>query len=98
MHNFIVVLVSVSFLKPLVLVLVNLKQLKIEADYATDLLDGSRWEDFAYRLVELNFQFGPIRDQHEGISRIIDSFRSSFWLDKKCWWVAYNTQICTGKI
>ncbi len=48
-----------------------------------DLFDGDRWQT----LITLNFKFDGMDFQ---IENTLDTFRTSFWLEKKCWFVAYQ--------
>ncbi|CAF1217638.1 unnamed protein product [Adineta ricciae] len=88
--------ISILTLKRLVLALNNLKRLELDCYYSGDLLDGNQWEEFAAGLEKLDFQIGFVRTDHESLCRIINSFRSPFWCEKKHWWVALiGNHICS---
>ncbi|CAF4196915.1 unnamed protein product, partial [Adineta steineri] len=88
---------SISFLKSLIVLLINLKEFQLECYYSTnDLLDGNQWESFTSHLKKFDFRFNLNKNQYENISQIINSFSSSFWTNNKHWWISYNkNSICT---
>jgi hypothetical protein len=61
----------------------------------SNLINGHQWEEIIHnylpklRVLRLNMK-GKLRNRHhiqEQIDRLIDSFRSSFWIDKHKWYV-----------
>jgi hypothetical protein len=60
---------------------------EFRAQVAPDLTDGQRWQMVAGHLRTLNFYLQVTLDHAE---QILDSYRSSFWLEEKCWFVAYT--------
>jgi hypothetical protein len=77
-------LVSFSLFRSLLILLVNLKRFRIEANTTRDLIDGTQWESIVSHLTKFDFRFGPFAG-HNVI--LLDSFRSPFWLEYKRWWV-----------
>jgi hypothetical protein len=71
--------------RSLIILLVNLKQFRIEANTTRDLLDGVQWESIVSHLNKFDFRFGPFTGDN---LTLLDSFWSPFWLEYKCWWVA----------
>ncbi|CAF4056139.1 unnamed protein product [Rotaria sordida] len=65
-----------------------LKYLELHLTGFTDLANGQRWQTLTNSLVTFNFKF----DTHicfKLIEQILDSFRTSFWLEEKQWFIAY---------
>ncbi|CAF3949426.1 unnamed protein product [Rotaria sordida] len=65
-----------------------LKHLELHLTGFTDLANGQRWQMLTNSLVTFNFKF----DTHicfKLIEQILDSFRTSFWLEEKQWFIAY---------
>lgn len=65
----------------------RLQHLELIADCNNDVVDGQRWQMEAKSLTTFNFIFN-LRCQLE--SQHFDSFRTSFWLEEKRWFVAYT--------
>ena len=63
-----------------------LKHLELDIKGQIDLVNGHRWEILAKDLITFNFIFNVKLDRVESI---LESFRTHFWLSKKCWYVAY---------
>ncbi|CAF3347964.1 unnamed protein product [Rotaria socialis] len=63
----------------------NLIHLELCANGEADIVDGARWQMLTSRLVTFNFHFCISNNLD---SKDLDSFRSSFWLDQKHWYVA----------
>ena len=72
----------------------RLRHLQIDLQCDGDLLDGRRWEEIVSHLVRFDFRFRfrlpfPFEANLSPLA-VLDSFRSSFWLDRKRWFVASN--------
>ncbi|CAM4964783.1 unnamed protein product [Rotaria socialis] len=62
-------------------------------------IDGKQWEEFLRKsqIIKFNFHFilsENVIFNHDG-SKLLDSFRSPFWLEEKRWYVAYSKR-CTN--
>jgi hypothetical protein len=66
----------------------RLKHLQIQVEAPCDLDDGNRWQILTYSLITFNFKFRI----NYGYHSTLDSFRTSFWLEEKHWFVAYNDE------
>ncbi|CAF3504529.1 unnamed protein product [Rotaria sp. Silwood1] len=71
----------------------QLKYLEIDARYLRIPMNGDQWEtlieSFLPRLNTFNFRF-KLDEDHS-----LTSFRSPFWLEYKCWFVAYDIRQST---
>ena len=65
----------------------RLKHLELRADCNNDVVNGERWQMRVKDLVTFNFK---LRLLDELVSEDLDSFRTSFWVEQKCWFVAYT--------
>lgn len=65
----------------------SLKYLELRLNGDVDLLNGQRWQTIMSRLSTFDFLFGLTIDVEVPD---LDSFRSSFWLVEKQWFVAYD--------
>ncbi|CAF1026787.1 unnamed protein product [Adineta steineri] len=54
-----------------------------------DLVNGNRWKILSKDLIKFNFKFHV---KIININSILDSFRNSYWLLNKRWYVAYDNQ------
>jgi hypothetical protein len=65
----------------------RLKHLELVGRFNKDVVDGQRWEMKVKSLVTFKFVFNLSveLDSHD-----LDSFRTSFWLEEKRWFVAYT--------
>ncbi|CAF4290946.1 unnamed protein product, partial [Rotaria sp. Silwood2] len=87
---------SLELIQYYLIKLSNLKSLTIVI--TLDLIDGKQWEEFLRKtqIVKFNFKFvlsnNVICNQNQ--STLLDSFRSSFWLEEKHWYVACNKHYC----
>jgi hypothetical protein len=65
----------------------RLKHLELVGNFNKDVVDGQRWEMIVKSLVTFKFQFylSVELESHD-----LDSFRTSFWLEEKRWFVAYT--------
>ncbi len=62
-----------------------LKYLELIANCPNDFIDGQRWEILTKCLKRFNFKFYlPFDVQSDDLN----SFRTSYWLEEKCWFVA----------
>ncbi|CAF3031780.1 unnamed protein product [Rotaria sp. Silwood2] len=77
--------VSMKNMEQLLGNLPSLKYLELHANGHDDLVDGQRWQMITSRLIMFNFYFSIPKDLE---SQDLDSFRSSFWLNEKHWFVA----------
>ncbi len=64
-----------------------LTHLTLHTKGSADLADGYRWERLSAGLIVFNFKFEVIVWD---IQQMLDSFRTPFWLQEKCWYVAYD--------
>ena len=64
----------------------RLKHLELHADCNNDVVNGERWRMQVKNLVTFNFKF---RLSAELVSEDLDSFRTSFRVQQKRWFVAY---------
>jgi hypothetical protein len=69
--------------------LIYLKHLELEITGYNDLADGNQWEMLSYNLLTFNFKFQINLDPLEDL---LHSFRTSYWLHIKSWYVAYDNQ------
>jgi hypothetical protein len=63
----------------------TLKHLELYANGNDDLVDGHRWQTAAQRLITFNFTFSLSINL---VDLDLDSYRTSFWLNEKHWFVA----------
>jgi len=74
--------------------LLNLKCLTLFAINRLDFFDGKQWEKYLRRtqITKFNFQFILYKDVFvkENLLALFDSFRSSFWIEEKHWYVALS--------
>ncbi|CAF1504941.1 unnamed protein product [Rotaria sp. Silwood1] len=77
--------VSMKHMEQLLGNLPNLKYLELHGNGHADLVDGQRWEMITSHLITFNFFFS-VPDELD--AQDLDSFRSSYWLDRKHWFVA----------
>ena len=79
--------ISMNALEQMMFNLPRLRHLDLVSDCTNDVTDGQRWESIAKNL--LTFIFSFTLDVYIESERQLDSFRTSFWLDEKRWFVAY---------
>ena len=65
----------------------RLKHLELRADCNNDVVDGERWQMQVKSLVIFHFK---LHLSDELVSEDLDSFRTSFWVEEKRWFVAYT--------
>lgn len=68
-----------------------MKYFELEIPFRKDIAHGNLWKIFAKTLLTFNFKFYAIPN-HISLSHIrqmLDSFRTSFWLEEKHWFVGY---------
>jgi hypothetical protein len=65
----------------------RLKHLELKTSGLLNLFDGDRWQTLTETLITFNFKFDGMDLK---IENTLDTFRTSFWLEKKCWFVAYQ--------
>jgi len=74
--------------------LLNLKCLTLFAINRLDFFDGKQWEKYLRRtqITKFNFQFILYKDVFvkENLLALFDSFRSTFWIEEKHWYVALS--------
>jgi hypothetical protein len=63
----------------------GLKYLELEAHGMNNLADGNQWEMLTSSLIKFHFRFFI---QNFSNFQSLDSFRTSFWLEEKHWYVA----------
>ncbi len=67
--------------------LICLKHLVLETHVTDDIFNVQKWENLTNNLVKFNFKFYMINCSN----RNLDSFRTSFWLKEKHWFIASNS-------
>ncbi|CAF3282189.1 unnamed protein product, partial [Rotaria sp. Silwood2] len=65
----------------------HLKHLELHTKCYADVVNGHRWKIVAKDLITLKFIFNI---EVDSIEEILDTFRTSFWLNDKQWFVAYD--------
>ncbi|CAF3681328.1 unnamed protein product [Rotaria sp. Silwood1] len=93
--------IQVSFvcLERCLIKLSQLTNFTCQANGSWDLIDGKQWEKFILKtqIVQFNFKFEC--NLIEEISSILESFRSSFWLKERHWYVGcYQDESKTSTI
>ncbi|CAF2577764.1 unnamed protein product [Rotaria sp. Silwood2] len=76
---------SMNFIEEFLPNLFQLKHFEFQANYGDDFDDGKRWEKLTKSLITFNFKF-KLRYLFESLN----SFRTSFWLEEKHWFVVYH--------
>ena len=79
--------VSMHYMECLLSNCFYLKYLELHIQGSKDLMDGHRWQILTNSLITFNFKFHAYL---YGVKIIPDSFRTSFWLEEKHWFVAYQ--------
>jgi hypothetical protein len=76
--------------RPLIQSVPSLKHLEIDLKYGLDFHQGESWPSIVSHLVRFDFRFWYQSLQGDTPShlQILNSFRSSFWLEQKHWFVA----------
>ncbi|CAF3140755.1 unnamed protein product [Rotaria sp. Silwood2] len=69
--------------------LLHLKHLELHAKDLSDLVDGYRWQILTSNLLSFKFKF---KIDLISIEQNFASFRTSFWLQEKHWYVAYDDE------
>ena len=91
-HLLLEILMSFELIKQCIRQLPNLTYLVIRATGAFDLLNGQLWEEYFLetKVKEFYFKFtlGNSSICQDDKKSLLQSFRSSFWLEKKHWYVA----------
>jgi hypothetical protein len=64
-----------------------LTHLTLQINSSKDFADGHRWERLTTKYMVFNFKF---KITLKNIEQILDSFCTSFWLQEKRWYVAYD--------
>ncbi|CAF4043322.1 unnamed protein product, partial [Rotaria sp. Silwood2] len=59
----------------------------VDIEDANDIISGYQWKYLVSHLQTFDFRFYL---SHKSDEKILDSFRSSFWLEQKQWFVAYD--------
>ncbi|CAF1040550.1 unnamed protein product [Adineta steineri] len=65
----------------------HLKYLTLHIKGSVDLADGYRWQNLSKNFNIFSFKF---KVNIENIEQMLNTFRTSFWLEEKCWYVAYD--------
>jgi len=78
--------VSMNDIERMISNLPRLKHLELVGHFNKDVVDGQRWQLKAQSLATFKFNFKLLLPLE---SHDLDSFRSSFWLEEKRWFVAY---------
>lgn len=67
--------------------LLHLKHFVLKTNGREEFLDGNRWQTSTKSLLTFNFKF---TDMHLRSHHSLDSFRTTFWLKDKQWFIAYR--------
>ena len=68
----------------------NLKHFELVADLNDkSIINGERWHDAVKNLTTFNFKFQLTFDLKPND---LDTYRTHFWIEEKCWFVAYQDQ------
>ncbi|CAF3900477.1 unnamed protein product [Rotaria sordida] len=78
--------ISMNQLKQMLLNLPYLKHFEVNAN-GRNLADGQQWQILTRDLITFNFKFNTDLDRNE---LDLHSFRTPYWLEEKCWFVAYQ--------
>ncbi|CAF3446799.1 unnamed protein product [Rotaria sp. Silwood2] len=81
--------ITMDNVEELIIYLPRLRHLELCAQGQIGLINGYRWQQLTHRLITFNFFFII---EAELTETILNSFRSSFWLNEKQWFVAYKGQ------
>ncbi|CAF5179182.1 unnamed protein product, partial [Rotaria sp. Silwood1] len=83
---------SFELIKEFIQQLVKLKYLTIQATGTLDLMNGQLWEEYLIerKLKKFNFKFTLSKNFicYQDKDFLLQSFRSSFWLEKQHWYIA----------
>ncbi|CAF3373579.1 unnamed protein product [Rotaria socialis] len=60
-----------------------------DVEVPEDIVDGNQWKYLISHLQTFDFRFCLT---HRSNEKILDTFRSSFWIEQKQWFVAYDNQ------
>ncbi|CAF1267578.1 unnamed protein product [Rotaria sp. Silwood1] len=84
------IIVSFQSIEEYLFNLHNLTHLTIQATGKNDLIDGNQWKKFLLttNIIKFNFKF-QLLNINEDESILLKSFRSSFWLKEKHFYVGY---------
>ncbi|UJR29523.1 hypothetical protein I4U23_010740 [Adineta vaga] len=78
--------------------LINLKHFEIDVQNASHVPNGQQWEVLVSHLFIFDFRFTIYEKATNIYEKQFQSFRSSFWLEQKRWFVAYDNQISSYSI
>ncbi|CAF2981584.1 unnamed protein product [Rotaria sp. Silwood2] len=86
------ILISFELIKQYLQQLIKLKYLTIEATGTLDLMNGQLWEEYLFEreIKKFNFKFTLSNNFicHQDQNTLLQSFCSSFWIEKQHWYVA----------
>ena len=93
---------SMDVLRHLLAPLVNLKELTLILVCLLDVFDGQKWQKFLSQTAITRFDFhltlaGNVHFNGSG-PLLLQSFRSTFWLQKKHWYMAFEQHSYRGRI
>jgi hypothetical protein len=84
--------ISLTDTEELLLKLTNLKHFELQIKgNLDDLCNGKQWSIITKQLITFDFDFKSDVDIPTSPQILINSFYSSFWLEEKQWFVAYDT-------
>ncbi|CAF5129396.1 unnamed protein product, partial [Rotaria sp. Silwood1] len=85
------IVVSFQSLEQCLFNLHQLTHLTVQASDKNDLFDGNQWKNFILKtnIIIFNFEF-QILNSNKDVSILLESFRSSFWLREKHFYVGYH--------
>ncbi|CAF4350722.1 unnamed protein product, partial [Rotaria sordida] len=80
--------VSFKSIKQCIINLYQLTHLTLQASGKYDLTDGNQWKDFILKtnIIKFNLKFEILSHNlkfNEALSILLESFRSSFWIEQK---------------
>ncbi|CAF4972003.1 unnamed protein product [Rotaria sp. Silwood1] len=99
LHFYQAIQVSFVCLERCLIKLFQLTKFTCQASGSWDLIDGKQWEQLLLKTQIIRFNFKFTFNQIWEISSILESFRSSFWLEQRHWYVGcYQDETEKGTI
>ncbi|CAF1299496.1 unnamed protein product [Adineta steineri] len=81
------ILLSMDIIEQFILKFPNLKYLTLEIHGQYDIVNAQRWEKLASNFITFNFKFFLLNSSYSNLN----SFRTSFWLEEKHWFIASDS-------
>ncbi|CAF4100335.1 unnamed protein product, partial [Adineta steineri] len=82
-------LISKDQIEQLLSSLIHLKHLELKANVSENVVNGYFWQQLVNSFITFNFKFNV---QKINVQKILNSFRTSFWLEEKHWYVAFHNE------